>query len=310
MVAGPGDHFILRMLSPVQTIGGGMIVEAVPQPAEAEPAGHVTRTCGPGPRRSGDERRFVEYCVRTAPALAADPAGAGRAGEGSGGPVTGDSRRVGRRKEDAPIWARLYVHRDTAAESAARILGSSRSSIANRPKVPGIPPEQLRQACQFDKTVSEGWWPCCWRKAGLSERNQRLALPGHQADGARRAGPAVRGGRSRCFATRRFIRRGWRRSSPQRAARRRPSGKASRSFASMGGWCDRRPVVPPRGRGSRQEILIEFLRKEGRLESVRFKYLLDTARKYALPLLDYFDRIGVTRRTGNTRYLRTRPGQE
>ena len=53
-----------------------------------------------------------------------------------------------------------------------------------------------------------------------------------------------------------------------------------------------------------KEILVEFIRKEGRLESVKFKYLLDTTRKFAIPLLDYFDKIGVTRRVGNTRYLK------
>ncbi|MHC4439541.1 MAG: SelB domain-containing protein, partial [Planctomycetota bacterium] len=31
----------------------------------------------------------------------------------------------------------------------------------------------------------------------------------------------------------------------------------------------------------------------------------DTTRKFAIPLLDYFDRIGVTRRSGYTRYLKT-----
>ena len=46
--------------------------------------------------------------------------------------------------------------------------------------------------------------------------------------------------------------------------------------------------------------------KEGRLESVQFKYLLDTTRKFALPLLDYFDRIGVTRRVGNTRFPKSK----
>ena len=51
-----------------------------------------------------------------------------------------------------------------------------------------------------------------------------------------------------------------------------------------------------------REILVEHLRKEGRLESVQFKYLLNTTRKYALPLLDHFDRIGVTRSVGNTRH--------
>jgi selenocysteine-specific elongation factor len=55
-----------------------------------------------------------------------------------------------------------------------------------------------------------------------------------------------------------------------------------------------------------REILIEYIQKEGKLESVRFKYLLDTTRKYALPLLDHFDRVGLLRREGNTRYLKKR----
>jgi len=53
-----------------------------------------------------------------------------------------------------------------------------------------------------------------------------------------------------------------------------------------------------------RQILISFINKEGKLESVKFKYLLDTTRKFAIPLLDYFDRIGLTRRVGYTRYLK------
>ena len=49
--------------------------------------------------------------------------------------------------------------------------------------------------------------------------------------------------------------------------------------------------------------LIEHINTEGPLESVKFKYLLDTSRKYAIPLLDYFDRTGLTRRVGYTRHL-------
>ncbi len=51
-------------------------------------------------------------------------------------------------------------------------------------------------------------------------------------------------------------------------------------------------------------LLITFIKKEGKLESVKFKYLLDTTRKFAIPLLDYFDRIGLIRREGYTRYLK------
>ena len=53
-----------------------------------------------------------------------------------------------------------------------------------------------------------------------------------------------------------------------------------------------------------QRLLVEHIQKEGRLESVQFKYLVNTTRKFALPLLDYFDRTGLLRRVGNTRYLK------
>ena len=41
---------------------------------------------------------------------------------------------------------------------------------------------------------------------------------------------------------------------------------------------------------------------------MKFKYLVNTTRKFALPLLDYFDRSGLLRRVGNTRYLKVRHG--
>ena len=53
-----------------------------------------------------------------------------------------------------------------------------------------------------------------------------------------------------------------------------------------------------------KERLVSHIQQNGGLESVKFKYLLDTSRKYAIPLLDYFDKIGVTRRVGYTRLLK------
>ncbi|NLE60772.1 MAG: hypothetical protein GX616_20695, partial [Planctomycetes bacterium] len=51
-----------------------------------------------------------------------------------------------------------------------------------------------------------------------------------------------------------------------------------------------------------REVVLQHFRSDNRLESVKFKYLIDTTRKYAIPLLDYLDRIGVTSRVGNTRF--------
>jgi selenocysteine-specific elongation factor len=53
-----------------------------------------------------------------------------------------------------------------------------------------------------------------------------------------------------------------------------------------------------------REKLVAYIKERGGLESVQFKYVLDTSRKYAIPLLDYFDKIGLTRRVGYTRLLK------
>ena len=45
------------------------------------------------------------------------------------------------------------------------------------------------------------------------------------------------------------------------------------------------------------------LRAEQRLSVARFRDLVGTSRKYAVPLLEYFDRIGVTVREGDDRRL-------
>ena len=70
VVAGPGDRFILRTPSPVQNLGGGMIVEAVAQRLKRNrPA--ILADLQERAAAVPDERRFVEYCLRRAPTSAA-----------------------------------------------------------------------------------------------------------------------------------------------------------------------------------------------------------------------------------------------
>ncbi len=53
-----------------------------------------------------------------------------------------------------------------------------------------------------------------------------------------------------------------------------------------------------------EEVLVEYLAKNALIDLGEFRNLLDTSRKYALPLLEYFDYKGITKRKAdNTRYL-------
>lgn len=54
-----------------------------------------------------------------------------------------------------------------------------------------------------------------------------------------------------------------------------------------------------------KQKLVEYLTKNGSMESGVFKDVLGTTRKYSIPLLEYWDANGLTRRTGNVRTLRS-----
>ncbi len=49
--------------------------------------------------------------------------------------------------------------------------------------------------------------------------------------------------------------------------------------------------------------LVAAIKQNGFFETHKFKNIIGSSRKYAIPLLDYFDSIGLTRRIGGNRYL-------
>jgi len=70
LVAGPRDRFILRTLSPVKTIGGGMIVEALADKLKRSNP-RAVQDAEERARAVPIEKDFVEYCIKSAEAFAA-----------------------------------------------------------------------------------------------------------------------------------------------------------------------------------------------------------------------------------------------
>ena len=56
--------------------------------------------------------------------------------------------------------------------------------------------------------------------------------------------------------------------------------------------------------GKSRELLAEYLKENGSIESGVFRDMLGTTRKYSIPILEYWDGQGLTKRTGNERILR------
>ncbi len=73
VVAGPADRFIVRSLSPVRTIGGGIIVEADERRHKRNKP-QILKDLAERAAAVSNEETFVEYCVRSAKTGLADTA--------------------------------------------------------------------------------------------------------------------------------------------------------------------------------------------------------------------------------------------
>jgi selenocysteine-specific elongation factor len=304
VVAGPGDHFIVRTSSPLRTIGGGTIIEATSRRLKR----NRPEVCEDLRQRAGavlDDERFVEYCVRKAPSLAARDTELSVRAKILPGALARILDKLIHQGKITALPGGLYLHRDTAAETGERVLDVVGQYHRQSPESPGMTLEQLRQSLPIDRPVLDGVIALLNSGGQLVERSGRLARQEHQAtfgDEDARQLEAVEAE----FRQQAFHPPSLEEVADKIGATRQTTEKLVRIL------CEHQRLVEV-GEGllfhceavaQARQILIDFLRREGRLESVRFKYLLDTTRKFAIPLLDYFDRVEVTRRAGNTRYLK------
>ena len=307
VVVGPGDHFLLRTPSPARTIGGGRIVEAVDRRLKGNRP-QVAEDLQARAEAVLDERRFVEYCVRraTTPAV-----GESALALRTKIPVARLQEILGELVNQETIFilgARFYLHRDTAAEIGAKILELVGDFHRRSPESPGLSRQQLRQSLPLDKIILDAVVARLEDEGRLAERYQRLAVPSHcstfEGEDAKLLDEIETLYRKKLFCPPRTEDVSQETGIPRQKVDKllgilREHERLIRVNEVLLFHCE--AVAQAR------EILISHFRKEGRLESVQFKYLLDTTRKFALPMLDYFDRIGVTRRVGNTRYPRELP---
>jgi selenocysteine-specific elongation factor len=307
LVAGPGDHFIIRELSPVQTIGGGTIIEATQRRLKRKRPG-LLEDLQARAAAVHDEGRFVEYCLRTAESHAASPTDLAFRTKVRQDRVREIVARLVQQGTALAIGPDLYVHRETAVETGRRMVELVAEHHRQSPQSPGMTLDELRHASYLDKAIVEGLVAMLKTEKRLVDRSGRLATPEHRTtfrDDEARQLEAVES----LFQNAPFHPPG---VEEVVAQTRLPKPTVEKLLKLLK---EHQRIIQIEGLlfhcdaiARARQLLTEYIQREGKLESVQFKYLLDTARKYAIPLLDYFDRVGVTRKVGHTRYLKTPPG--
>jgi selenocysteine-specific elongation factor len=304
LVAGPRDRFILRTLSPVKTLGGGMIVEAL--------ADKVKRN-NPQAVQDAEERTqavfiekdFVEYCIKTAENFAATETELSVRSKMRPEPLTKILDELIKQKKIFDLSSKLYIHSDTHDAVQQKLLKILDDFHHNSPESPGLSVEQLYYASKLRKNVFDSLLKLMLAEGKLIERKHRLALPEHRetfSDDERNLLQSVEA----LFRNRPFNPPKLEEVTEQTKSDTEKVQKILKILIEQEHLVrvENDLLFHSDAVEKARELLISFIKKEGQLESVMFKYLLDTTRKFAIPLLDYFDRIGLTRRAGYTRYLK------
>jgi selenocysteine-specific elongation factor len=331
----------VRSLTPVRTIGGGVLIDTMTQRLKRShhrdrtgtdeqsrdregadssvPIGRfLTGAALKGTPRGrleelrervqavGDDQAFVECCVRWAAGLAIGEKELAVETKLPAARLRTMTAELTRAEKLLAFGPSTWIHAETARAAGERVLEQVGAFHRQAPESPGMTFEELRTATGFSKEVLEGLVARLKTQARLTQRNQRLALPAHRE--------TLAGADQQLFEAIDALYRGRPFNPPEEnevivATKAAPENvrrvtkillEHERLVRTPDELLFHRAAVE-----QAREILVAELKSAGRLESVRWKYLLNTTRKYAIPLLDYFDRIGVTRRLNNTRYLRT-----
>ena len=306
LVLGPRDPFIVRLLTPPRTIAGGQILEGLARRLKRT----SEETLAYAAERSesiNDPVQSIELCLRRR----------GMAGAVAGelaqetallpGEVEAGLEKLKSAGVVTFMERSRYVHREAVQEAAEKILAALEDCHHKEPQSPGASKSKLMESSRLSAACLEAAleFLTAQGRIAFSTVTQRFSRPGWQPD-VPAAIAAVFERVEGLFRERSF-------KPPAASEVAQETGvapgialQAIKVLKEFG-----RLVETPGGVLFHADAIsvaaakvTEHIRKKGRLESVDFKYLIDTTRKYALPLLDHLDGIGVTRRVGNTRFLK------
>jgi selenocysteine-specific elongation factor len=293
MAAFPGAAFVVRRLSPKDLLGGGAIAGA--SDAQGQPEGE----------RSPEERAVLQALASAgfAALTAAQVAAAANVREDRVDAVLGELQEADLvRRVQKPV---AYVDARSAEAFLARVL--ERMAVAERdtPWVMGTTSLALARALDVNETLlirvlagfvedgriaqRSGYYATLEFTPALTVEQRAFFDPILAGDGAQRFSPSELADVVTALRSSRI----------EGIAQAFDTLVATGVFVKVG-----EALYTGRQIAEIRTGLEEAIRKSGSLTMAAFRDLVGTSRKYAVPLLEWFDSTGVTVRSGDLRVLR------
>ena len=302
VAAAPGDRFVLRRLSPVETVGGGVVLDPSWPPSARRRAGDAERL--DRLESGGLSERLLLWIEQARERGAGEEELAARAGvspaevrAAMAGPLAGGLAHSLRRSPDR------YVAETVLARLAQKAAAEMASYLASGGASVGMPRSTLlaRVLPSADPRWAEAVESALAARGVLRIAGEEARPPGREELGA-----SERDLSERIAAI--FRERGLAPPSPSEVAeevRHRQKvvegligylTKKGDLLRLPGGWVISRDAV---------DTVVSRLRGSGRqaIDVGEFKELFGLTRKLAIPLLEYLDGAKVTRRVGDRREI-------
>ena len=298
--AARGERFVIRSYSPMVTIGGGVVIE---------PAARRHRRFDPAALSSletssrGSPEELMEQALKQASAGAT-------AAELSRATGLADTQELlAALKEKGAVIAldggRL-LHASVFADLASRISGSLTQFHARNPLKPGMPKEELRSSAAkaFDSRSFAALLAYMEKNGRIGTTDTIVSLPGYRVS----LDPEQQKAADKLLGE--LQKAGF--NAPSQEELLRETGLAHAVAKDLLDLLVQRNEVVKLAEDlyfhaavvvQAEQMLRDHIAKHGSITVSRFRDLTGSTRKYAVPLLEYFDSKRVTRRVGDERVL-------
>jgi selenocysteine-specific elongation factor len=297
-----GDRFVVRSYSPMVTIGGGIVLDSAPGRHKRMDQAVVTALAA---KERGTPDDLLETWLQAAP---------------FGGPRKEAARTLGLSETDLAGAARSLleagtaialdsdrlIHRSTLASAADRAMNALSAYHAANPLRPGMPKEELRGA--LGKNVDPRAFTAMlgrWQAEGLITTD---ATSVRRADFKVELNPKQQALLDRIAAV--YKEAGYNTPTIEEASE--EVGAHPEAVAAMIRVGQDQGVFVKIAEGlyyhgetveEAKRVVREFVAQNGSMSVSQFRDATGSSRKYALPVMEYFDAIRFTRRVVDARVL-------
>lgn len=298
--AARGDRFVIRSYSPMNTIGGGVIIDPVARKHRRFDSAVLSAL---ETSSKGAPEELVEQALRQSPTgiNAAELSKASGVGDLRG--LLDSLKSSGKVIE---LSGGRLIHAHALSQHAARIRETLDQFHARNPLRPAMPKEELRMtaAKAFDSRSFAVLLTYLEEGGEIATSGTAASLPGREV----RLTPEQESASEKIISELRKA--GYNVPSPDEFLKTSgvPSATAKEILDLLVHQGDVVKVAEDiylhRSTVEQAERMIrEHISKNGKITVSEFRDLVGTTRKYALPILEYFDSKHVTRRVGDERIL-------